>query len=351
MTDDIRERYPEVAGRPFEMAALCQALCRRGKIADAYALGRAAVAAAPHDMRVHTLVRAALSRGVPGWHIPMLHDAARNRCYAEAIARLVEPGVRVLEIGSGAGLLAMLAARAGAEVVTCDYVPAVAAAAADIVRLNGLSDRVTVVAKRSADLRVGIDLAEPADLLLSELFDDSLFGDNVIGFVADARARLLKPGAAIVPARAELRCALAAFDVPLQRRPLGTVEGFDLSPFNLLAPDVLRAGMAGAVLRSDACSALPVDFATASPREGRSATLHVRSHGGRIDGVAQWLRLDFGGGVVYENAPGAGSRSHWGAPLHPFAEPIETAAGEFVEVGVRLFGSQLLIDRASEDPR
>ena len=52
-------------------------------------------------------------RVAPPWHFPMMADASRNRAYEAAISR-VASGRRVLDIGTGAGLLAMMAARAGA---------------------------------------------------------------------------------------------------------------------------------------------------------------------------------------------------------------------------------------------
>jgi len=252
--------------------------------------------------------------------------------------------MRILEIGTGAGLLSLLAARAGANVITCEANPVVAAAAREIARRNGLADRITIISKYSTDLEIGQDLAEPADMLMSELFDDALFGDSIIEVIADARGRLIRPGAAILPPRAELRCALVALDQPAEW-PLGMVEGFDLSPFNLLAaplPTVLRARMDGAIPRSAPASLLAMDF-EASAFGPTQETRTLISDGGVIHGVAQWLRVDFGAGVVFENSPFDESRSHWGAPIHPLAEPIATVAGEAIAVTARLVSAQLLI--------
>lgn len=54
------------------------------------------------------------------------------------------PGERVLELGTGVGLAAVLAARAGCQVVATDVVPEAAACARENAALNGVGDRVEV---------------------------------------------------------------------------------------------------------------------------------------------------------------------------------------------------------------
>lgn len=350
MSDDILARYPGLAGRPQAMALMCRVLVARERQADAYALGRAALAAAPDDTAVRDLVRSYLTKGVPGFHIRMLRDDARNAAYAAAIARRVEPGMRVLDIGTGAGLLALLAARAGAEVVTCEANPVIAAAAREIVARNGFADRITVVAKRSTDLEVGVDLPARCDLLVSEIFGDDMVEEGVVPSLRDAQARLLVPGAAIVPPRSELRCALVMHErlERLDRDGLDDVMGFDLSPFAVLTrPDryLSPRSQAHVALRSDAVSAMRIDFEGVidTPAERIALT----SRGGRVDGIAHWLRIDFGDGIVYENIPFGDPRAHWLVPVHGFAAPRETVAGETIAADVRVLGDKLVISAAA----
>src|ERR1035438_7368739 len=114
------------------------------------------------------------ARTIPRWHFAMLNDLERNNVYLTALERQVSPGSLVLDIGSGTGLLAMIAARANAgSVITCEANPVLAQMARSIIDQNGLSDRITVIPKRSTDLQIGVDLPRRADLIVSEIVDRS----------------------------------------------------------------------------------------------------------------------------------------------------------------------------------
>lgn len=87
-----------------------------------------------------------------------LQDTERNRVYSEAIAAVMRerPNAHVLDIGTGTGLLAMMAAGAGAKSVTaCETFEPMVAIATEVVTDNQLSDTITIVPKRSTDMEVG----------------------------------------------------------------------------------------------------------------------------------------------------------------------------------------------------
>lgn len=69
-----------------------------------------------------------------------------SECFAEFIGLLDLAGKRVLDVGTGSGILALAAARAGAaNVVAADINPNAAFSAAENARANGLGDRVGAV--------------------------------------------------------------------------------------------------------------------------------------------------------------------------------------------------------------
>ena len=85
--------------------------------------------------------------------------------FAEFIGGLDLRGKHVAEVGTGSGILALAAARAGAEnVVAVDINPNAARAAADNARANGLGQRVTPVC---SNLLSGIAPRPLFDVILS----------------------------------------------------------------------------------------------------------------------------------------------------------------------------------------
>lgn len=210
-----------------------------GLLDAAVASYRQALAIEPANTAARNGLESAIAAAVPPWHLAMLNDEGRAAAYDAAIRRAVRPGMHVLDIGTGSGLLAMMAARAGAARVTaCESVGMLAATARRIVSANGLAERIQVVHRRSTALAPGPN--ERAELLVAEIVDCGLLSEGVLATIADARARLLRPGAQIIPAAASI------YAVPVESAALhaelrvGRISGFDLRDFNDLAAHPYR---------------------------------------------------------------------------------------------------------------
>lgn len=190
----------------------------------------------PHHHAAHLLKEQLHQMFVPRWHFPMLADTVRNQAYAKAIAAKVQPGDIVLDIGCGAGLTAMLAARAGAKhVYAIEGQPLIAAAAKQVIADNGLSDKITVLSKWSHELIIGEDLPERADVVVSEIVDSNLLGEGALATLTHAMEHLAKPNARAVPESGTLKAQLVeSAALRNQYRPL-KAEGFDLSAFHKFA--------------------------------------------------------------------------------------------------------------------
>lgn len=329
----LRRLEPLVAGRPDAMIALARQFGAIGDTQAAIALAERALELAPGDGETATLAAELLSDGVPDWHFGLLRDTVRNQAYDAAIRHAVTPGCTVFEIGAGSGILAMMAARAGARVVTCEMNPQVAAAARDVIAANGLGDRIRVLDKPSFAVEPA-ELGGPADLLVSEIVSNDLLSEGVLPAHGDAVARLLRPGAPAVPARGTIRVALAEYAHWAEAR-IGEVSGFDLSCYNRVARPyrMLRKGGAPIALRSDPVDLFAFDFAAPGPWRDRRTRQALTASGGTVNGIVQWIALDLGGGSTYENRPAAGSTSCWSPLFWPFATPVQTLPGDAIAIG------------------
>lgn len=328
--DDARRR---LADRPHDAQAWCDLAQARKVVGDGQgslsAYGRAA-ALRPDDAAIRAIHRHALSSVVPRWHFPMVHDTRRNDAYRDALRRAVRPHHHVLEIGTGSGLLSMLAAQAGARRVTsCEMVPAIAGRARRVIARNGFADRISVIPARSQDLEIGRDLAEAGDLLVSEIVGNDFVNEGALAAIADAKARLLNSDAAIIPARGRIRAALAGGADLRPLLSLGRYEGLDLTPFDALAPALLPVP---AGIRLEALS-LPFDvfvfdFIRSDGFRPEQLLFDVpATAAGRAYGVIQWIALDLDDEIRFENAPFSENRSHWEPTLFSFPHPIDVLPG------------------------
>lgn len=329
----VPEFVSHLAAHPANMARLAKLMLAGGEKERAIDLATKARQLAPDDPEVDRIVRLVLSRSVPDWHHSILADDARNTAYDEALRRNVRAGSRVLDIGAGSGLLAMMAARAGAaRVMSCEVNTAMAGMAASIVERNGYADRVSIVCKHSRDLGIGTDLPEPVDLLVSEIVSDDLLGEDVLGCMEDAVGRLTRPDARIIPSHGAVRIALAHYG-KLARRQVASVQDFDLSPMNDFSGRIdLSAGNEALELRSDAVDLFAFDFSSGGPFTNHRASVELTSTGGAVNGIAQWIWLRMDAEGIYENRPAPGASSCWAVMFQPLPSIMESRPGERVIV-------------------
>eukprot|EP00887_Chlorella_sp_A99_P001822 scaffold19.g1822.t1 len=169
----------------------------------------------------------------PHRHYSMLADEGRAAAYGRAIARAVvtraaaDGEAHVLDVGTGSGLLALLAARAGAtSVVACDLHESLCDVARKAAAANGLAHRVSVVHRDVGLLQRGREVRPlGVNIVVADMFDAGLLGDSFAYLLELARKQVVQPGATVVPAAATVYCC----GVELLT---GHVAGFNFSEMN-----------------------------------------------------------------------------------------------------------------------
>lgn len=217
------------------MLSMAAAFFERHQYAEAARYYEQVLILDPDNAIASLALRRIKASSVPLWHFEMLADEDRNYAYQEAIERALakQPGARVLDIGTGSGLLAMMAARAGAsEVLACEMNTGLAQVAEEIVERNGYRDRIKVLNSKSSDLRPGLDYEGRYDMVVSEILDVAGIGEGVLPSLRHAYQSILKPDAITVPSGMTMYASLASIPGFHKVNPIKEISGFDLSPFN-----------------------------------------------------------------------------------------------------------------------
>ncbi|MBT6444165.1 MAG: methyltransferase domain-containing protein [Acidimicrobiaceae bacterium] len=160
-------------------------------------------------------------------HEEMLSDNVRVEAYHRGIHRNVQPGDVVLDLGTGTGLLAFMASRAGAKKVYAvehsDFVDV----AREIGDYNGFTN-IEYIRANSREFTP----PEPIDVVLHEQMGDELFNENMLENVLDLRDRVLAPSGRILPARFRLFVEPVSMHEEMRIRRFWNIDlpdGIDLS--------------------------------------------------------------------------------------------------------------------------
>lgn len=231
----------------------------------------------------------------------------------------------------------MMAARAGAISVTaCEMVPVIADMARAIIADNGYSDRVTVHTVPSTELAIGAHLAEPADILVSEILSSDLLTEKVIDTFEDAHSRLLKHDAIVIPRAASAIGCLVESRVLADYVFVNEVSGFDVSRFGALAAQKLpiHGTMTDWKRLSHDVELLRIDLThKAHPADLQTLSIAVMEDG-IAAGVVQWMQVDLAEGITFDNHPDSYTDGGWLQVLHTFPEPIPVRAGDHLSIAV-----------------
>jgi ubiquinone/menaquinone biosynthesis C-methylase UbiE len=267
-------------------------------------------------------------------HDSMLADRVRMESYARAIDTHIQPGMVVIDVGTGSGVLACLAAQRGAQVHALEHA-AIIEHARMLAKANGLADRITFHHMHSRDL----ELPGRVDAILHEQIGLNLVDENMVENILSLRDRLLKPRGLILPAHFEL------YADPVELRadlvvPYSWEHQFHGLDFRCFRPEVLPWTIGQG---QDKRMLEPGDVAANLAPEQRVLTLDLQTRkrgalqtdfacdgtlerSGRLDGFALYFKIGFDDAISFKTGPGH-LRTHWASRLLR-TEAREVRAGQ-----------------------
>src|SRR5215471_13000522 len=273
----------------------------------------------------------------------MIADRVRTDAYAEALRRAVKPDSVVLDIGAGTGVFALLACRFGARRVYAIEPADVIQVAREIAAANGYGDRIECIQKLSTE----VTLPEKADVIISDLRGRLPFLGRHISSIADARARLLKPGGTLISRRDDVWAAIVEAEETYNEY-LGHWDKYE---FDMSAARRIVTNTAGWGLKKDSAEILlaeprlwaTLDYTTISdPNVAGEMSFDV-ARDGTAHGMLAWFNAMVADGIGFSNAPGADNHAKvYGRSFFPWPQPVELKEGDRINARLeaRLVGDQ-----------
>ncbi len=282
-------------------------------------------------------------------HLGYVGDRIRLELFRSAIAKVINAGDRVADLGCGSGILGLLCLQAGAGRVYGIDSTAMLEVARKTFSRAGWGERASFI--RGHSYRV--ELPERVDLVVCDHVGYFGFDYDIVHTLQDARRRLLEPGGRLLPARIRLHLGAVesesclkkaegwrAAGVPtefhwLREHAVNAKHAVELPPEAILGPP---AALGEIDLRAD-----HPDFSswTAELRIERDGVMH---------GLAGWFECELAEGVWMTNSPLAPRRIDRSQAFFPIAEAVAVRAGDSVKARIMARPGEQLIAWAVEFP-
>lgn len=272
-----------------------------------------------------------------GNHANMLLDEARVAAFANAIKEAVKPGHVVADIGSGTGLLAILAAKAGARVVYAvergPLAEIIEAAAVD----NGVGDVVKVLRGDARDLV----FPETPDVIVSETIGSFGVDEGMLGLLKTIKQRV--PDATMIPGSLDVHVGIA--DIATLTSEFNTLgEGLPVRLTALRRSVANRVAMAAVygddVVGVERAATFVIGEADLPDHFGARV---VAGRASVVNAVVVWFSTQVSPSVHLASGPNAPSPS-WANCIFPIDPPIHVEAGDAVDVDIE---PRLVSDRGT----
>jgi SAM-dependent methyltransferase len=275
-------------------------------------------------------------------HRQYLEDDARVSAFRRALAEVLRPGDTVLDLGSGTGILGLLACEAGAGRVYSMEETGLSELARAVAAANGVADRIVFVQGWSREAR----LPERVDVIVCDFIGGFGFDATLVGDGSNARDRFLKPGGTMIPRFVEIEVAPVEDADAYSRIEFWTRRpyGFDFAPARRWAANTGYPLFTSteASLGSPATIAC-IDMMTIEGTPVSLAHRFVATRSGTLHGLGAWFRARLSPTVVLSNAPDAQPRMNRRNVFFPIDTPAAVDAGDLIDVRMQVIPTETVV--------
>lgn len=256
-----------------------------------------------------------------GIHEALLKDGVRNRAFREALALHVNGDSVVLDIGSGTGLWAILAAKLGARrVVAIERDGLMCGVIKTLCHANGVGDKVEVIHGEARS----VELPREFDIVVSETVGHMIFDEDIVSLMIDARSRFLKPGGVMIPEKVTLLAAPVHLGEPAAAWPIGVDVDYKLFQSLALHRPLAFLDKSGFQYLDQPRELVGSDMklAEVSPDLSGLAASWEISDTRKLDGIAVWVEMQLTDGITLNTL----DTPSWSATVYRLA-PFPAEAG------------------------
>lgn len=263
----------------------------------------------------------------------MLTDKKRMGAYISTLKSAVKKDSIVLDLGAGTGFFSMLACQMGARKVISIEPNSLIELAKQFASQNGCEGKIEFIQKLSTE----IELEEKADILVCDLHGNFPFFESSIATIIDARKRLLKPGAVLIPRKETVFFAVSECAEVYENNISRYLEEFSGIKMNtakrLLTDRLINASSKEMRLLSEPEVFATLDYAMIEDTSFSANLSFQIKNKGTAHGLRGWFECEVGEGQITTNSL-ANPETVYGAPFLPFHEAVEVESGDRLEVSL-----------------
>lgn len=260
----------------------------------------------------------------------MIGDKLRFPPYAEAIARAVRTGDTVLDLGSGPGVFAMLACKAGARRVFAIDLNGVVDFGRQLAAANGFSERIEFLRGDSRQ----IHLPEQVNVVVSDLRGSLPFFAQAINSLEDARTRFLADRGTLIPGKDTVCVALmeAREYYESLTGPWTKKSNLDLSAsLPIVLNGIYRQHFKPRQILSEPRTWCTLNYQAGAGPRGSGAARLAATKNCTAHGLGLWFETQLVEGIGFSTIP-ADAQSIYGHGFLPWLEPVELTEEDDVRV-------------------
>jgi len=261
----------------------------------------------------------------------MINDTHRMDAYIKALKRFITHESVVLDIGTGAGTLALLACQFGAKHVYAVEIDDAVQVARDAAKANDLQDRITLYQALSTE----VTLPEQADIVISDLRGALPLYSKHIPSIIDARARHLAPGGTLIPQADKVYAACV--EVPDIYASIvdpwkTTTFGLDMqSACKIVTNSFLKCHTEPEKHLSEPALFATLDYATITDPNVTGVLDFEIKRAGTMHGFAAWFDAHLADGILMSNASNQ-PKLIYQQLFFPLSSPVVVAEGDVCQI-------------------